>query len=74
MAKMNVPRILVIGGTGFIGYHLLKSVQQKGWEITSVSLNPPLDERFVDNVRYLHFNITEQTLVKKQELDFTVNS
>ncbi len=67
---------MVIGGTGFIGHHLLKSVQQKGWQMTSVSLNPPTEERFVDCVRYLCFDMTDQTLVKKNlsdDFDYVVN-
>ena len=73
---MNTPHLLVIGGTGFIGHHLLKSVQQKGWQMTSVSLNPPTEERFVDCVRYLRFDMTDQTLVKKNlsdDFDYVVN-
>ena len=62
---MNTPRLLAIGGTGFIGHHLLKSVQQKGWKITSVSLNLPTEERFVHGVRYLHFDLSDRGLVKK---------
>ena len=76
MAVLNTPNLLVIGGTGFIGHHLLKSVQQKGWQMTSVSLNSPTEERFVDGVRYLHFNMADQTLVKKhlrEDFDYVVN-
>ena len=76
MAALNTPNLLVIGGTGFIGHHLLKSVQRKGWQMTSVSLNSPTEERFVDGVRYLHFNMADQTLVKKYlrvDFDYVVN-
>ena len=73
---MNTQRLLVIGGTGFIGHHLLKSVQQKGWKMTSVSLNPPPKERFVDDVCYLNFDMTDSSLVKKyldKDFDYVVN-
>lgn len=73
---MNTPRLLVIGGTGFIGHHLLKSVQQKGWKMTSVSLNSPTEERFVDGVHYLHFDMANQSLVKKylgEDFNYVVN-
>lgn len=73
---MNIPCLLVIGGTGFIGYHLLKTVQQKGWEMTSISLNSPSKERFVDGVRYLHFDMADQILVKRnivEEFNYVVN-
>ena len=68
--------MLVIGGTGFIGHHLLKAAQHKGWQLTSVSLNPPSMERFVGGVRYLHFDITNIHPVKKyldEDYDFVVN-
>ena len=71
-----MPSILVIGGTGFIGHHLLKSVQQIGWEMTSVSLNPPSEKRFVHGVCYRHFDIADQTLVKEnigEDFDYVVN-
>ena len=73
---MNNPNLLVIGGTGFIGHHLIKSLQQKDWNITSVSLRSPRIERFMDGVRYLHFDMVDQTLVKKyltQEFEYVVN-
>jgi len=76
MEEMNTPNLLVIGGTGFIGHHLLKAAQQKGWQTTSVSVNSPTEERFVDGVRYLHFDMTDRNLVKKfleEDFDYIVN-
>ena len=73
---MNTPHLLVIGGTGFIGHHLLKSVQQKGWQLTSVSLKPPSEERLVGGVSYLHFNLSDCGLVKSnlnEDFDYVVN-
>ncbi len=76
MEALNTPRLLIIGGTGYIGHHLLKSVQQKDWQMTSVSLNPPTKERFVDGTRYLHLDLADKILVKKhldEEFDYVVN-
>lgn len=76
MEKINTTHLLVIGGTGFIGHHLLKSVQKKGWQMTSVSLNPPAEGRLVNGVRYLHFDLSKRDLVKKnldEDLDYVVN-
>ena len=73
---MNTPHLLVIGGTGFIGHHLLNSVQQKGWQMTSVSLNPPTEERFVDSVRYFQLDLTDADAVKNslgEEYEYVVN-
>ena len=36
MAKMT--QLLVIGGTGFIGHHLLRLAVEKKWIVTSLSL------------------------------------
>ena len=68
--------MLVIGGTGFIGHHLLKAVQHKYWQVTSVPLTPPTYFRFVEGVRYLHFDMSDLGLVKKyisEDYDFIVN-
>ena len=76
MEAINTPHLLVIGGTGFIGHHLLVAAQQKGWQITSVSLNQPSRKRFVENVRYLHFNLVDRGPVKKyldEDFDYVVN-
>ena len=76
MEAMNNARLLVIGGTGFIGHNLLKVAQLKGWQTTSVSLNPPSDERFVNGVNYLHFDLLDRALVKNhlsKDFDYVVN-
>ena len=76
MEEMNSPHLLVIGGTGFIGHHLLRASHQRDWKMTSVSLNPPPKERFVDDVCYLNFDMTDSSLVKKyldKDFDYVVN-
>ena len=76
MEVMKNSHMLFIGGTGFIGHHLLNSLQQNSLKVTSVSLNPPKEKRFVTGVRYLHFDMLDQALVKKHivdDFDFVVN-
>ena len=34
-------KLLVLGGTGFIGYHLLKKSVQIDWDVTSISKSSP---------------------------------
>ena len=73
---MNSPHLLVIGGTGFIGHHLLRAAQQRGWQITSVSLNPPSSERLVEGVRYLHFDLTDVSNANNhldEDFEYVVN-
>ena len=40
-----MTQLLVIGGTGFIGHHLLRLVVEKKWIVTSLSLTLPKTER-----------------------------
>mgnify|MGYP002883877865 CR=1 FL=1 len=76
METVNKIHLLVIGGTGFIGHHLLLAAQRENMQLTSVSLNPPSKNRFVDRVRYLHFDISDRMQVKKNlntDFDYVVN-
>jgi len=73
---MKTPHLLVIGGTGFIGHHLLKASLQKDWQVSSVSLNPPTKGRFVDGISYLYLDLTDRLLVKDalgEDFDYVVN-
>ena len=47
MAKIAKPHLLVVGGTGFIGYHLVLAAKKKGWKVSSISLNKPKKYRYV---------------------------
>jgi len=72
---LTKPRLLVIGGTGFIGHHLLAATKDD-WCVTSISLKPPSAERFVDSVRYLHLDLTDFHAVKNElvdEYEYVVN-
>ena len=55
MLKKNKIRILIFGGTGFIGYHLTKRFIKKGWQVTSVSKRSPNKEKFIKGVSYKKF-------------------
>ncbi len=70
-------RILVVGGTGFIGHHLLRAARDAGFECTSLSLNPPSAARSVTGVRYLRANLSHrpslEDLFAKEDFEFVVN-
>ena len=36
-----MKKILVIGGTGFIGFHIIKEAKKRNYSIHSVSLKKP---------------------------------
>ena len=57
--------ILIVGGTGFIGYHLAKKALTKGWHVTSISLKPPKKIRYLSKVKYIICDITKKKFLKK---------
>ncbi len=69
-------KILIIGGTGFLGYHLAKNCLLKKWNVTSISTNSPKKKRFLPKVKYINLDITKKKpLLKKikSNYDFVVN-
>ena len=68
--------ILIVGGTGFIGYHLAKKCLVKGWQVTSISLNPPKKIRYLPKVKYILCDITKKKFLKRnipKSFDYVVN-
>ena len=54
--------ILIVGGTGFIGYHLAKKSLKKGWKVTSISTKAPKKIRNLPKVKYLFCDISSKRL------------
>ena len=68
--------ILIVGGTGFIGYHLVKRSLKKGWQVTSISSNSPKKIRYLPKVKYIRCDITNKKLLKRsirKPFDYVVN-
>ena len=42
-----MKRLLVVGGTGFIGYHIIKEAKKKNFLVTSLSLNRAKKKDFI---------------------------
>jgi len=75
LAKV-APKLLVIGGTGFIGRHLLQTAVNLGWDVTSASLHPQSSENRVENVKYLQLNIIhrqECEVLLRHKFEYVVN-
>ena len=73
---MNNKKILIVGGSGFIGYHLAKRSLEKNWKVTSISSNSPKKIRYLSKVKYIRCDITNKKLLKKkiqEPFDYVVN-
>tara|TARA_X000001036_G_scaffold74675_1_gene66168 strand:- start:210 stop:1112 length:903 start_codon:yes stop_codon:yes gene_type:complete len=57
-------KILVVGGTGFIGFHLAKHCIKKKFKVVSFSKNHPRKIRYLKKVKYLQGDIS-----RKKDLD-----
>ena len=68
-------KILIIGGTGFIGYYLAKKCLSKKWTVVSFSKNYPKKIRFLNNVNYLTGDLSVKNDLKiiNQTFDYVVN-
>ena len=68
-------RILITGGTGFIGYHLSKRCIKLGWSVTSLSSNSPKPNKKIQGVKYIKVDIRDKKkLFKiKKDFDYIVN-
>ena len=67
--------ILIIGGTGFLGYHLIKRCLKLRWNVTSLSLHRPKKIRKLKKVKYLVGDISKKSKLTKinRYFDYVVN-
>lgn len=72
---MKNKRLLVVGGTGFIGYHLCKEATKKGLLVESVSTKKPNKIRFLKKIKYIICDIRKEGNLKKitSDYDYVVN-
>ena len=69
-------KILIPGGTGFLGYHTCLFFKKKGWTVHSISKSKPKRVRHVKNVKYILCDIADKSkLIKKLDnyYDYIVN-
>lgn len=68
-------KILIIGGTGFIGSHLVNFLRKKNFDITSVSRNKFLKNK-KKNVRYIFFDFSKKKnfkILDRYKFDIVIN-
>ncbi len=74
--KIKNKNILIIGGTGFLGYHFAKKCVEKNFFVTSISIRKPKKERRLKSVNYVCFDISKKKFfnkIKKNKFDYVVN-
>ncbi len=65
----NKPRLLVVGGNGFIGRHIVRHALDLSWIVTSLSLSMPAAEDRVEGVCYLAADIADSDGLNKALTD-----
>ncbi len=73
---MSKKKMLVVGGTGFIGFHLCKFFLKKNIKIFSLSLSKPKKIRRLKNVTYLRADISKKkdlNILKKYNFNYIIN-
>lgn len=73
---MKKNRILITGGTGFIGYHLAKKCLELNWSVDSISTKLPKKKRKLKKVKYLELDISKNKNLTKylsKDYDYIVN-
>ena len=61
-------KILISGGTGFIGYHLAKKCLKQNWLVTSLSSKKPKRYRKLNKVKYLICDVSSKKKLNKAKV------
>ncbi len=71
-------KILIVGGTGFLGYHSAKKFLDKKFDVISLSRNKPKPLRRLNKIKYLKVDISKKKklfniLNKVSNIDYIIN-
>ena len=69
-------KILILGGTGFIGYHLAKEALRRGFKVSSLSKNNPVKKRYLKKVKYIISDISNKNFINQiinEDFQYVVN-
>ena len=73
---MMPPRLLVIGGSGFIGQHVVKRGLSQGWQVTSLGMSIPKITKTVHGANYIVGDFTQVNSllqIANNQFDYVVN-
>ena len=59
-------KIIIVGGTGFLGFHLAKLCLKKKWQVISVSRKKPKKIRFLKKIKYIFVDIAQKKKTSKK--------
>ena len=74
--KKRKKNILIVGGTGFIGYHLVKKCLKKNLKVTCISTHKPTSKYKFQKVNYIICDIRNKKKLKKKikpQFNYVVN-
>lgn len=72
-----MKKLLVVGGTGFIGYHLLKEAKKRNYKIFSISLKKPRKSRRLSGIKYIFVDVSKYETLKSKlnmSVDYVINA
>ncbi len=76
METVIEPRLLVVGGTGFIGQHVIRRALRQGWNVTCLGLNSNGVLKSGNAATYIAADLTDAGSLRKlgsNQYDFVVN-
>lgn len=73
-----IKKVLIIGGTGFLGFHTAKLFVKKKFRVISLSRSKPKKLRLIKNIKYVFCDISNKKklfniLKKIKKINFVIN-
>jgi dTDP-glucose 4,6-dehydratase len=68
--------VLITGGTGFLGFHLIKACLKKNFKVTSIATSRPKRIRFLKKTKYIVCKLENKKKLKniiRSKFDYVIN-